>query len=183
MSTFSKIANGTMLLGSLVFLIGLLMPGGSIRGGGRRRLVLAGLIGLSYVALDLLGFRYLGILTPVMAIGGFHFVRSLVGGTWVAVLLPVVMPSRIWLMVIRIWLGLCGILFIGFNLMVLASPKLRSISPTLGSFWSLNGNLLGNSIPLAVFLWLTKKKARLEQSLDSEIAASDSPIDVNGDRP
>jgi hypothetical protein len=86
-------------------------------------------------------------------------------------------------MVIRIWLGLCGILFIGFNLMVLASPKLRSISPTLGAFWSLNGNLLGNSIPLAVFLWLTNKKARLEQSLDSEIAASDSPIDVNGDRP
>jgi hypothetical protein len=32
-------------------------------------------------------------------------------------------------------------------------------------------------------LWLTNKKARLEQSLDSEIAASDSPIDVNGDRP
>jgi hypothetical protein len=182
LSTFSKITISTIFLGSSLMLIGSLMPRGSFGGWQWRTTTAAGLAGLCYVALDLCGFRYINILTPVSAIGAFSFVKSLFAGTSLAFLLHVVLPNNLWPKIIKIVLGLFGLLFVGLNLYVIANYKLRSIAPTLRSFWSINGMLLGIAISLGICLWLTHTKFKLEQNLDGDVIASDSPINNNGDR-
>ena len=69
MSPFGKITMSTIFLGSSLCFIGSLMPGGSFRGRQQRTFTAAGLAGLCYGALDLCGFRYINILTPVLGIG------------------------------------------------------------------------------------------------------------------
>jgi hypothetical protein len=182
MSTPIKISLAVMFLGCLSVLVGPLMPGGNLQGGNRRISTLAALLGLSYVALDLLGFRYIGILTLLPAIGAFQFVKSLAAGTTVALLLSIVLPKNLWLKVAKILLELNGALLIGLELFMVWNHKLRSAVPAFRSFWSMNGMLLGMIASLAIVLWLTAKRRRDQNSVDL-IAASYSSTDLNGDEP
>lgn len=181
MSTPIKISLAVMLLGCSFVLVGPLMPGGSFRGGNRRISTLAGLLGLSYVAFDLLGFRYIGILTPLSAIGGFQFVKSLAGGTAVALLLSIVLPNNLWSKVARILLGLNGALLIGLELAMIANYKLRGVVPALRSFWSMNGTLLGIIASLAIVFWITSRNTQSERDSITAVTESDSEAGINGD--
>ncbi len=171
MSPFGKITMSTIFLGSSLCFIGSLIPGGSFRGRQQRTFTAAGLAGLCYGALDLCGFRYINILTPVLGIGAFSFVGSLLAGTSAAILLRVVLPRNLWPKVIKIGLGMLGILFLGLNLFVIANYKLRSAVPALRSFWSVNGMLLGTLVALAIVLWITDNRVDLEQDLDGDVRA------------
>jgi hypothetical protein len=157
MSTIMKISRSLGFLGGSLLLVGSLTPGGSFGGGNRRRSALAGLLCLSFVALDLFGFRYVGILTPLSAVAAFQFVKGLLTGTTVAFLLPIVLPDNLWPKVAKVGLGLFGVLFIGTDLLLVANYKPRSAVLALRSFWSINGMLLGTIVSLAIVLWLTTK--------------------------
>jgi hypothetical protein len=182
MSTFGKITISAIILGSALSFICSLGPVGSFRDRQQRTFTAAGLAGLCYAALDFFGFRYIGILTPVSTVGALSLVKSLLAGTSLVFLLPIVLPNNLWPKIIKIVLGLFGLLFVGLNLYVIANYKLRSIVPTLRSFWSINGMLLGIAISLGICLWLTHTKFKLEQNLDGDVIASDSPINDDGDR-
>lgn len=182
MSTFGELTISVIFLGSSLMLIGSRMPSGSFRGMQQRTFTAAGVAGLCYAALDLFGFRYIGILTPALAIGAFSFAKSLLAGTSVAFLLPIVLPNNIWPKVIKIGLGLFGLLFLGVNLFVIANYKMRSAVPTLRPFWAMNGLLIGIPISLGICLWLTHSKFKLEQNLDGDVMASGSATNNNGDK-
>jgi hypothetical protein len=182
LSIFSKVSLSLIFLGSSFFFVGSLVPGGSYRDGQRRRLTLAGLLGLCYVALDLLGFRYIGILTPVLALGAFRLFKSLIAGISVALLLSVAFPKNLWPKVVKFVLGIVVILVIGLNIFMISVYKLRHLIPPLRSFWLINAHLLGMIIALAVALWLANK-GHNETEPQCDVAASDSPIEDNEGEP
>jgi hypothetical protein len=181
MSTIVKVSLSVGFLGSLLLLSGSLTPGGSFGGGNRLRSALAGLLVLSWVALDLYGFRYIGILTPISAIAALQFIKSLAAGTSVALLLSILLPSNLWPRVAKIVLGLNGALLIGLELFVIVICRLRHHVPPPCSFWSINAMLLGTIVSLAIVLWLTAKGRRKQDSSGS-VAAPDSEIKSNEDQ-
>jgi tetratricopeptide (TPR) repeat protein len=163
MSTIMKISLSLGFLGSSL-LVGSLTPGGHFGGGNRRRSALAGLLVLSTMALDLFGFRCIGILTPLSAVAAFQIVKGLLTGTLVAILLSIVLPTNIWPKAVKTGLVIFGLLFIGNDLFVVSNHKLRGVALALRSFWSINGMLLGTIVSLAIVLWLTtRSRAGTEQ--------------------
>jgi len=180
LSAFMKVSLSVMLLGSLMVLAGSLRHRGRPQWQKQRTFAFAGLLGLSYVALDLLGFRYIGILTPLAAVFCFQFVKSLVGGTFVALLLTVVLPNSLWPKVIKVGLGLFGMLLVGADIFVLSVSKLRNGVLPAPHFWSMNAMLLGTIVSLAIALWLARKR-RSEPEFQSEVAASDPPVSDDGE--
>ena len=60
----------------------------------------------------------------------------------------------------RVALGISSILFLGINLLAIVHHDLRRFAETVRLFCSVDGFLLGMSIPLTVLLWLTYKKSR-----------------------
>jgi len=137
-------------LGNIVFLT----RWGDRRNREQRGIVLAGLLGLSWVGLDVYGHFRFGILQALSAVNAFYFGKSLVGGVSAAILISLVWPH--WA---KTALRICGILFIGFNIYAVAHYDLRHLAPALRAFCSTNGLLIGNAIPLAIFLWLDRAKA------------------------
>jgi hypothetical protein len=164
MSAIMKIGLSLGFLGSSLLLVGSLTPGGSFGGGSQRRSALAGLLILSTMALDLGGFRYIGILTPLSVVAAFQIVKGLLTGTLVAILLSIVLPTNIWPKAVKTGLVIFGLLFIGNDLFVVSNHKLRGVALALRSFWSINGMLLGTIVSLAIVLWLTtRSRAGTEQ--------------------
>jgi len=157
MSKFFKINLSIMFLGNALILIAAVKDWRSLRHAQQRLFALAGLLGFSYLAFDLLAFRYIGILTPLPVVGAISLVKTLLSGTFVALLLSVVFPNKLWPKMAALLLGLNCILVIGLDARALANERLRSAIPTLRSFWTLNGMLLGFSIVLAIVLWRTNK--------------------------
>jgi hypothetical protein len=182
MGAVMKISLSIGFLGGLLLLAGSLTPSGSFGGGNRRRSALAGLLVLSLVALDLFGFRYVGILTPISAIAAFQFVKGLLTGTSVAFLLPIVLPNNIWPKVVKTGLVIYTMLFIGTDLLLVANYKPRSAVLALRSFWLLSALSLGMIVSLAIVLWLAAK-GRREQDNSGLVAASDSDKNLSGDEP
>ena len=167
MSTIMKISRSLGFLGGSLLLVGSLKSGGSFGAENRRRSALTGLLVLSWVALDLCGFRYVGILTPVSAIGAIQFVKSLLGGTSVALLLSIVLPNNLWPKVAKILLGLNGALIIGLEVHLIVVSRLRHLVPPIRLFWFVDGTLLGTIVSLAIVLWLTTRSyGEADQQLD-----------------
>ena len=157
MSKFFKITLSIMLVGNVLILAGAVKDWRSPRSAQQRIFGIAGLFGWSYLALDLLGFRYIGILTPLAVVGAFSLVKTLLSGAFVALLLSAIFPTDVWPKVAKLLLALNGLLLIALDARVLANDKLRSAAPALRPFWTLNGMLLGFSIVLAIIIWRTNK--------------------------
>jgi len=160
MSTVMEVGLAVGFLGSLLLLAGSLTPGGSFGGGNQRKSALTGMLVLSSVVLDLLGFRYIGILTPMSAYAAFQLGKGLLTGTTVAFLLLIVLPNNLWPKIAKVGLGLLGVLCIGGDLLLVANYKPRSAVLTLRSFWSLNGMLPGMIVSLAIVHWLATRSRR-----------------------
>jgi len=167
MNPYIKISHAIIFIGSLFFLVGSLLPGWNSRNENRRSFTFAGLLGLSYLVIDLFGFCYIGILTPLPVVGAFHFVESLAAGTSIAIILSIVLPNKLWPKVAKVTLGILGILFIGIELYGIAIFKLRHLALPVRWFWSINGMLLGTIVSLAIVLWLTTRSyGEADQQLD-----------------
>jgi hypothetical protein len=180
MGTCKEISLSAMFLVFSWYLIGSLMPGGKFRDRQRRTLILTGLLGLSDVVFELLGFRYIGILTPVSAVVAFRFVNGLLLGAIGALLLSVVFSSRVWSKVVKVMLGVFGITLIGPVVFVTSIFGMAHVGPLLRHCWPINAQVLGTIVALAIALWLSKKR-RSETEPQCEVATSELPTEINGD--
>jgi TPR repeat protein len=154
LSTFSWIALAVISLGSLLCLVASLLERGKTRKEQQRTFAIIGLLGLSYAVLDLVEFRYVGILTPIWAIAAFQLLKGVSAGISVLLLLSIVFPKKISVKITRVGLGVVGVVFVGINLLPILTPKTRSFVPILRPLWSINGMFLGTLVALAIYLWL-----------------------------
>jgi len=141
-------------VGSVLLLIDSLLPNGRrIRNRQRRATRLTGLVGLSWVALNLYGLSDVGILQSVSGVNAFSFAKDFLAGVFAVMLIFLLSsPSA------KIILGVSGVLFIGFNLYAVAHCDLRRLAPAPRIFYSVNGLLVGMSIASATALALPARK-------------------------
>ena len=154
-------------------------PGRKISRGATANLDPGRVNGHSYVVFDLLGFRYIGILTPV-SIVAFKFVDSLMAGTFVALLLSVILPRKAWSMVLKVILWVFGILLIGIDTFIISISKMRACCPAPSSLladqcaFAWNDGWLSNR-PMA------GKQETIGTEPQCEVVASELPTEINGD--
>jgi hypothetical protein len=168
----SKINLSLVFLGSLLLLI----RWGGIRDRHQQRTTLTGLLGLSWVGLDVYGYSHFGILQSLSAVNAFYFGKSVLSGICVAMLV-----SLVWSQGTKTVLRICGILFIGFNIYAITHYDLRHLAPGLRAFYSANGLLIGMAIPLAIFLWVEGEKTRGSQNGNDGVAPG--PVTGSGTEP
>jgi hypothetical protein len=126
---------------------------GSIQTRQQRRTTLPGLLGLTRVGLDVYGYSHFGILLSLSAVNAFYLGKSLLGGIFLAMLVPIV-----WANGVKIVLKICGIVFIGFNIYAITHYDLRHLPSCPRAFYSVNGLLIGTVITSAMLLWLDREK-------------------------
>lgn len=151
-TTQSKINLSIVFLGSVWLIVS---SPGNIRNRLQRRTALLGLLGLSWLGLDVYGHTHFGLLQSISAVNIFYFGKSLLAGTSVALLVPIV-----WSKGTKTVLGISGILFLVFNIYASAHYDLRRFITCLRVFYSINGLLIGTSIASVIFLWLEHKKSQ-----------------------
>jgi Sel1 repeat len=137
-------------VGSVLLLIDSLLPNGRrIRNRQRRATRLTGLVGLSWVALNLYGLSDVGILQSVSGVNAFSFAKDFLAGVFAVMLIFLLSsPSA------KIILGV----LLGFNLYAVAHGDLRRLAPAPRIFYSVNGLLVGTSIASATALALPAGK-------------------------
>src|SRR5437667_410214 len=151
-----KICLSVAFLGSIVLLISSRV---SMRNRQQRRATLAGLLGLSWVGLDVYGYSHFGILQSLSAVNAFFFGKSILSGIYVAMF-----SSIVWTQGFKVVLRICGILFIGFNVYAITHYHLRHLAACPRAFYSGNGLLIGMAIPMTVLLWLAGQETRGSQN-------------------
>ncbi len=165
--TCYMIGYSIMFLGCLAILIGSLSQGWRHQTSNNRSLTLASLLGLTILGLSL--YRDFGIFPSVLVANAFLFVKDVLAGIFVAMLIHLVFPKMM-----KIALGIFGLSFICLDLLFIAiyySKHLFLIRP----FCAINGMFLGVSVSLAIFLWRAHKNAGKEPDSDCEDAASEAP--------
>jgi len=135
-----------------------------------RATALTGLVGLSYVGVDLYGLYHFGRMQVGYELDAFDLVKHGLSGAFIILLVSVVYslerPNRA-----RMVLKVAGAVWVASNFFAIMHFNLRHLVPAVRSFWMVNGLLIGMAIPLAVFLW----RARDRQSRDGEVATFDGP--------
>jgi TPR repeat protein len=138
---------------------------GGLRTRQQRRTTLPGLLGLTRVGLDLYGYFHFGILLALSAVNVFYFGKSLLGGVIVAMLVPIIRADGV-----RIVFGMCGILFVGFNIYAIAHYDLRYLPSSQRVFYSANGLLIGAAIASVMLLWLDRERTGGSQNDGDAVA-------------
>jgi hypothetical protein len=146
----SKINLAVVFLGSVWLLIN---SKGNIRNRRQRRTALAGLLGLSWIGLDVYGYSHFGILQSLSAVNAFYFGKSLLSGICVATL-----ASFVWSQGAKTTLRICGVMFVGFNIWTITHYDLMHVAAYIRTFYLANGLLIGIAIASAL-LWLEGQKA------------------------
>ena len=144
--TLDKITLSLSFLGSAFLLMG---------SRGRRKLALAGLLGLWWVGLDVYGHVHFGTLDAMSAVNAFYFGKSFLSGICVVTFLSIVWPQGRF----RIVLAICATLFIAFNVYSAKRYDLRHFEACPRAFYSGNGLLIGIAIASAVLVWPMRKSA------------------------
>jgi hypothetical protein len=152
LSTWGKISLSTMFLGYVWILQGPRLSRQSLRNRQQRTLTLVALLGLVYVGLSL--YQVFAAFGSVSAVNAFNFAKSLVIGVSIAMCISIFGPKSA-----KHVVGISGGLFVGINLLAMTHHDLRHLAMTGRGFLSLDGLLLGISIPTAMFLWLANKKS------------------------
>lgn len=151
LSTFSKIALSIGFFGSLILAMSFLLPGRSLR---NRQQILMGLLGLSYVGLNLYRHSPNVVLRSVVAVNALSFTQRFLGGLFVAMAIVFLWPK-----IAKTVLGISGTLLVGINLLLLAlAHHDRWRLAGIRGCYPASGLLIGISVPLAVFLWLQSRK-------------------------
>lgn len=174
LSTFGKVTLSVISLGSLLCLIASMLEKDSRRNAQQRTFTIIGLLGLFYVALDLVGFRYVGIFTPIWAIASLQFLKGFSAGMSLLLFLSIVSPKNVSAQIARFGFGIVGILFVAINLFSIVNPKTRSLVPPVRLLWSMDARLLGFLVPLAIWLWVETRGAKGRAGTDGLDEASQS---------
>ena len=182
LSTFRKINYAVMTIGFFLLLIGPRLPVWRLPNRQQRTSALAGILGLSYVALSLFGAYRFSICQPGSAIGAFYFAKNLLAGIAVVLALSLIWPGIAKPRSAKVALVIIGMLFIGFNIFIfaIAHRNLANLAPAIRLVSGIDGHLIGLSLPLAIFLWRSNKKPSGDEGVVSEAAASEIP-DESGD--
>ncbi len=174
LSTFSKVTLSVISLGSLLCLVSSLLEKDKPRKAQQRTFTIIGLLGLSYAALDLVGFRYVGILTPIWAIAPLQFSKGFSAGMSLLLFLSIVLPKNVSAKIARVGFGLIAVLFVAINLFSILNPKTSSLVPPIGPLWPMDARLLGVLVSLAVCLWIESQKGIGSADTGGQEAVSDS---------
>jgi len=152
----SKIMLPLKLLASLYFLVVFLKAGQSYRTRAQIGTGVAALLLMSSFVLDLFWYSYIGHLQSSATFTALYFVRHLVGGVIVAMLLSIVAPRSA-----KVALVSAAALFSAFIVFQIVHCGLKQIAPTIRLFCFV-GFPIGMSIPSAIFLWLDRKTSGQE---------------------
>jgi TPR repeat protein len=159
----SKISLSVVFLASTLLLI---MSRGSIRNGQQRRTTLSGILGLSWVGLDVYGYSHFSILQSLSAVNAFYFGKGLLSGICIAMLV-----SLVWRQGVKTVLGTCGILFIGFNIYAITHYDLGFLVSRPRTFYSTNGLFIGMALLSGILLWLEREKTTGGQNGNDGVAS------------
>jgi hypothetical protein len=133
-------------------------PHRSLRHRQQPALTMAGICGLASIGLSLYGG--FGIFQSALRVNAFNFVKNLVTGIAMATLICMLRPKSV-----KVALGISGVLLIGTDFIVIWRHALTRFITTIRGFSSVNGLLIGMTVPLAIFLWREKiKRARDKQA-------------------
>jgi Sel1 repeat len=128
------------------------LSGRSPRDREQRGLALLGLFGLTHVGLRL--YQFFGVFHSGLAVNIFQFFEYVVLGIMIGIGGYFFPPKRS-----KVLLGISCALFVGVNLLVISRPDFWRRAQAVRGLVSLDGLLLGISIPIAIFLWLAHKKS------------------------
>ncbi|MFZ1007175.1 MAG: hypothetical protein WAN65_10080, partial [Candidatus Sulfotelmatobacter sp.] len=120
----------------------------------------------TYIGLSLYGA--FGLFQSVLAANAVYFVKNLVAGIWIAILISAFGTKSA-----KFVLGISSMVFVGINvlLLVIAHHDPRRIAGIHGCY-AANGFLIGVTIPLALFLWLrSRNTAEVSPAEDSQPTA------------
>lgn len=173
-----KIGLVVTFLGSSLLLAGFRSKGKITQNRQQRFAAIAGLLGLIYVGLDILGFTYIGRLHSASAVDAFYLAKNLLAGTFVAMLILFVSGRR----GVKIALGISGIVVIGFNVRFIAHYDLAHIAAAQRLFCSTNGMSIGLSVPLAIFLWRSRRVIASDEILHGEISTTETEPELRESR-
>jgi hypothetical protein len=134
----------------------------------QRGLVLMGLFGLTYVGLRL--YRFFVVFHSGLAANIFQFFEWLVLGLTIGIGGYFFPPKRS-----KVILGISCVLFFGVNLLVIPRPDFWRHARLVQGLVSVDGLLLGISIPIAIFLW--RDRAGGIENCDREATASEGPAE------
>jgi drug/metabolite transporter (DMT)-like permease len=155
MGTLNKIILSMKFFAGVYFLIVALKPGQSLPNRQQRTTLLTGLLCLIYGGLDLCWYFYFGLLNLSPVVIAFYFVRWLLGGTVMAMLLRILAPSSA-----KVVLWISGISFVAFSLFAFARYELRHVPPSMRDLYFQSGFFIGMSIPSTITLWLDGRRNR-----------------------
>jgi hypothetical protein len=155
-SAISKIMFPLELLASLYFLVVFLKARQRHRTRAQIVTGVAALLLMSSFVLDLFWYSYIGHLQSSASFTALYFVRHLVRGVIVAMLLPIVAPWSA-----KVALVSAAALFSAFLVFQIVHCELNQIAPTIQLFCFI-GFPIGMSIPSAIFLWLDRKPSGRE---------------------
>jgi TPR repeat protein len=168
LSIFGAIILAALFSWCLWILKDSVLSGWSPRDRGQRRLALTGLFGLTYVGLRL--YRFFGVFHSGLAANIFQFFECLVVGILISnggYFFPAKRP--------KVLLGLSCVLFFGVNLLAIARPDFWHRARPVQGLVSVDGLLLGISIPVAIFLW--RDRAGRIENRDRGATASEGPAE------
>lgn len=158
----TKITLSLVALGSIFFLSGFR---GDFRDRQQRTLALAGLLGLSWVGLDMYGNFNFGTLLALSAVNAFYFGKSVLSGICCAMFLSIV-----WQQGFKIVLAIGALLFVGFNVYAMTHYDLRHFAGCPRAFYFVNGFLIGIAITSAFLLWAISKQDKRTQGSKGVVA-------------
>jgi TPR repeat protein len=161
-----KIYLSAALLGVMSLLIS---SKGKIGDQQQRGVTLGALLGALWVVLTVYGDSHVGLLYSLSAVNTFYFVRGLVSGASVVMLLCFVWPQGT-----KTVLSICGTFFIAFNVYAITHFHLRHIADCPRAFYSINALLMGAAIT-AFFLLLASRRAagsRNGNAADSQLVTN-----------
>lgn len=147
LSIFGIFALSAMFLWCLLTLKDSLLPQRNFRDRQLIALTIGAIGGLAYIGLSLYGA--FGVFQSLLSANAFHFVKSLIAGISIAMLISVLGAKSV-----KITLGISSVLLIGNDLIVISRHELTRFITTIRGFSSINGLLMGMAVTLAIFLWL-----------------------------
>ncbi len=155
LNTVDKITLSIIFLGSLYFLASALTSKQDLRNRQQRFTAITGGLALLYGGLELYWHIHVSLLQSYGVVNSYYFASHLVGGISVATLFYVVSPRNT-----KLVLVIAGLLFVAFNLFVLAHYNLMHLASKIRFVLLWNGLFIGLATTSTILHWLDLDEAK-----------------------